>query len=157
MKKNIIIEKRLDNTNITFEYGRFIKTLGLQLKEQTKNKYILENSSYLSELAEKVFVLFDEKLISEKELNRIINDLDNKVRTNIKENPAQMKYKYRKLSTITGKHNNRNEKTREKIIDIIIDLYFNKNMKQIEIARKLQIEPGTISYIIHKENYKRRS
>lgn len=148
---NIEITKKLNNKNITFKYGMFIQTLGLQLKNQTNNRYILKNSSYLSEIAENCFKLFDEGLISEDELNRIINDFDIKIRKNIEENPARMKYKYKTLSEILPKRNTKKkEELKQKIFDEVENLYFNENIKQIEIARKLLLDPKSVNYIILK-------
>lgn len=153
---NIKISKKLNNKSIIFEYGEFVQTIGIQLKKQTDNKYILKDSSYFSELARNTFVLFNEGLISKEELDRIINSLDVKIRKNIKENPSKLKYKYKTLQEMLPKRNiKKKEEIKEQIFNEVENLYYNENLKQIDIARKLQLDPKSVNYIIKKLNKKR--
>ena len=57
------------------------------------------------------------------------------------------------MSELYPKHNVRRRKEIEdEIFNEVKELYFNKNMKQIDIAKKLKIDPKSISHIIYKLN-----
>ena len=150
---NIIISKRYSNDEIKLEYGLFAKPLETQIKSETNNKYVLKNNKYMDKLSEFVFVLYKEKLLPIEEVRKIIEELDNRIRREIELNPKEIKY--RKLSELYPKHNvNRRKEIEDEIFKEVKELYFDKNMKQIDIARKLKIDPKSISHIIYKINQK---
>lgn len=148
---NIIISKRYSNDEIKLEYGLFVKPIETQIKFETNNKYVLKNNKYMNKISESVFILYKEKLLPIEEVRKIIEELDNRIRRKIELNPKEIKY--RKLSELYPKHNvRRRKKIEDEIFNEVKELYFNKNMKQIDIAKKLKIDPKSISHIIYKLN-----